>query len=71
MDESAGEGEWPSLKVALTGQMSLSPGSPYELFGGNVRGKLESAEAPKKLVQTWQVRNPHWPSGESGRPTRY
>lgn len=46
-------------------KLSLKAGSPYELFGGNVRGKVITAEPPKKLVQTWQVRSPSWPSGES------
>jgi activator of HSP90 ATPase len=45
--------------------MNLTPGSAFELFGGNVVGKVESAEAPKKLVQSWQARSPSWPSGES------
>ena len=46
--------------------MNLTPGSAFELFGGNVVGKVESAEAPKKLVQSWQARSPSWPSGEFG-----
>ena len=52
--------------------MNLAPGSPFELFGGNVVGKVESAEAPKKLVQSWQARSPSWPSGEliRGSPSR-
>jgi activator of HSP90 ATPase len=48
--------------------MNLAPGSPFELFGGNVVGKVESAEAPKKLVQSWQARSPSWPSGELSYP---
>lgn len=39
-------------------------GSEYELFGGNVRGKIVEADRPKKLVQTWQTKSPGWPSGE-------
>lgn len=46
-------------------KLSLKAGSPYELFGGNVRGKVITADPPKKLVQTWQVKSPSWPSGES------
>jgi activator of HSP90 ATPase len=42
--------------------MSTNSGDAYELFGGNVHGKIISAEPEKKLVQTWQLRNPNWPS---------
>jgi activator of HSP90 ATPase len=44
--------------------MSLNSGSPFELFGGNVRGKVESVVVPQKLVQSWQTRSPAWPSGD-------
>nr|KIR87788.1 chaperone activator [Cryptococcus tetragattii IND107] len=50
-------------------KLSLKAGSPYELFGGNVRGKVITAEPPKKLVQTWQVRSPSWPSEHYGTMT--
>ncbi|WVQ99307.1 hypothetical protein IAU59_006439 [Kwoniella sp. CBS 9459] len=50
-------------------KISLSPDSPYELFAGNVRGKIVSSDVPKKLVQTWQVRNPAWPSDHFGTMT--
>lgn len=43
-------------------KLSLTPEAPYELFGGNVRGKVVQVDKPNKLVQTWQVRNPQWPS---------
>jgi len=43
-------------------KMSTNPGDSYELFGGNVHGKIISAEPEKTLVQTWQLRNPNWPS---------
>lgn len=52
-----------SSKLTLA-QLSLTPGSPFELFGGNVVGKVQSAEAPTKLVQSWQSRSPSWPSGQ-------
>jgi activator of HSP90 ATPase len=45
--------------------MSLKTDGGYELFGGNVRGKVQEVERPTKLVQTWQTRNGKWPSGES------
>ncbi|WWC70308.1 uncharacterized protein I206_104258 [Kwoniella pini CBS 10737] len=50
-------------------KINLTPDFPYELFGGNVRGKIISVEAPKKLVQTWQVRSPSWPSDHYGTMT--
>ncbi|WWC61767.1 uncharacterized protein I303_104352 [Kwoniella dejecticola CBS 10117] len=50
-------------------KIKLTPDAPYELFGGNVRGKIISVEAPKRLVQTWQVRNPSWPSDHFGTMT--
>jgi activator of HSP90 ATPase len=50
-------------------QISLTPDSPFELFGGNIRGKVVSAEAPIKLVQTWQPRMPNWPVEHYGTLT--
>nr|ODN88268.1 chaperone activator [Cryptococcus depauperatus CBS 7841] len=50
-------------------KVSLKPEAPYELFGGNVRGKIVSFEPAKKLVQTWQVRTPNWPSDHYGTMT--
>lgn len=44
--------------------MSLTPGGAFELFGGNVRGKVEGIDVPKKLVQSWQTRSPGWPVGK-------
>ena len=37
------------------------------MFAGNIRGKIVAAEKGKKLVQSWQLRSPNWPSGESCR----
>jgi hypothetical protein len=34
------------------------------MFGGNIRGKIISAEPNQKLVQSWQLRSPNWPSGQ-------
>ncbi|WVQ80637.1 hypothetical protein IAT38_002742 [Cryptococcus sp. DSM 104549] len=50
-------------------KMSLTPGDDFEIFGGNVRGKIVSAEPPKKLVQTWQARSPNWPAEHYGTMT--
>lgn len=44
-------------------KISPTPGSAYELFGGNVSGKIVEADRPTKLVQTWQTKSPGWPSG--------
>lgn len=49
--------------------MSLTPDSPFELFGGNVRGKVISADAPTRLVQAWQPRMPNWPVDHYGTMT--
>ncbi|ORX36754.1 putative chaperone activator [Kockovaella imperatae] len=43
-------------------KFSPSPDSSYTLFGGNVTGKIVSAEAPTKLVTTWQLKKSNWPS---------
>jgi activator of HSP90 ATPase len=45
-------------------KMILKPEGEYELFGGNVRGKVQVVEQPTKLVQSWQTKNGQWPSGE-------
>ncbi|KAK8864309.1 hypothetical protein IAR55_001556 [Kwoniella newhampshirensis] len=50
-------------------KLSLTPDAPFELFNGNVRGKVISAEAPKKLVQSWQPRSPGWPTEHYGTMT--
>ncbi|WVR07138.1 hypothetical protein IAU60_004179 [Kwoniella sp. DSM 27419] len=50
-------------------KVKLTPDAPFELFGGNVRGKIVSVDAPKKLVQTWQARSPGWPSEHYGTMT--
>ena len=41
-----------------------TPDAPFELFSGNVSGKVVSVDAPNKLVQTWNTKSPGWPSGE-------
>lgn len=53
-----------AFRELMVSQLSLSAGAPFELFGGNVIGKVQEVEAPKKLVQAWQARSPSWPSGE-------
>lgn len=48
-------------------RISAEVGSEFEMFAGNIRGKIVSAEKGKKLVQSWQLKSPNWPSGESVR----
>jgi len=43
-------------------KMSPEVGSEMELFGGNIRGKVQTVEAPKKIVTSWRA--PTWPEGE-------
>lgn len=38
-------------------------GAEYSLFGGGVRGKYVTLEPGKKIVQTWILQSPTWPSG--------
>ncbi|KAJ9118344.1 hypothetical protein QFC22_004260 [Naganishia vaughanmartiniae] len=52
------------LMATCVVQMNPTPGAPFELFGGNVVGKVISAEPGKKLVQSWQLKTPTWPSGK-------
>lgn len=49
--------------------MELKPDGDYELFGGNVRGKVREVEQPTKLVQSWQTRNGKWPTGDFDQMT--
>ncbi|WOO77089.1 putative protein [Vanrija pseudolonga] len=50
-------------------KITPTPGTPYELFGGNVSGKIVEADKPTKLVQTWQTKSPGWPSDHYGTMT--
>jgi len=43
-------------------KMAPQVGSDMELFGGNIRGKVQTVEAPKKIVTSWRA--PTWPEGE-------
>jgi len=43
-------------------QFGTAPGTPISLFGGNVNGKVTSADPPRKLVTTWQLKKSNWPS---------
>jgi len=46
-----------------------SPGSEYSLFGGGVKGKYISLDAPKQIVQTWSLQSPDWPLGHEATLT--
>lgn len=50
-------------------QSNPIPGSDYSLFGGGVRGKYVSLDAPKQIVQTWSLQSPDWPSGHEATLT--
>jgi activator of HSP90 ATPase len=45
-------------------QSKPEPGTDYSLFGGGVRGKYVSLEPGRKIVQTWALQSPTWPSGQ-------
>jgi len=50
-------------------QSTPAPGSGYSLFGGGVRGKYVSLDAPKQIIQTWSLQSPNWPSGHEATLT--
>ncbi|KAF9652899.1 hypothetical protein BDM02DRAFT_3088389 [Thelephora ganbajun] len=50
-------------------QSNPSPGSEYSLFGGGVKGKYVSLDAPKQIIQTWLLQSPDWPSGHEATLT--
>lgn len=46
-----------------------TPESEYSLFGGSVKGKYVSLDRPKKIVQTWSLKSPNWPTGHEATLT--
>ncbi|KAJ3776765.1 activator of Hsp90 ATPase [Lentinula raphanica] len=50
-------------------QSAAKPDTEYSLFGGGVRGKYVSLDPPTKIVQTWALQSPTWPSGHIGQLT--
>ncbi|KAJ3785742.1 activator of Hsp90 ATPase [Lentinula aff. detonsa] len=50
-------------------QSAAKPDTVYSLFGGGVTGKYISLDAPSKIVQTWALQSPTWPSGHIGTLT--
>ncbi|GAA5896154.1 hypothetical protein JCM5296_007247 [Sporobolomyces johnsonii] len=45
-------------------KMAPAPGAEMEMFGGNIRGKVEQVERPKKVVTSWRA--PTWEEGHYG-----
>ncbi|KAH7921379.1 hypothetical protein BV22DRAFT_1019489 [Leucogyrophana mollusca] len=50
-------------------QSSAQPDTEYSLFGGGVKGKYISLTPGKKIVQTWALQSPTWPSGHAATLT--
>ncbi|KAJ3213981.1 hypothetical protein HDU67_002240 [Dinochytrium kinnereticum] len=48
-------------------KVSTAAGSDYELFGGNISGKMLEIIAPNRIVQTWRLRS--WPQGHFSKVT--
>jgi activator of HSP90 ATPase len=42
---------------------AAKPETEYSLFGGGVKGKYQSLEQGKKIVQSWNLNSPTWPAG--------
>ncbi|GAA5931757.1 AHA1 family protein [Sporobolomyces koalae] len=45
-------------------RMAAEVGAEMELFGGNIKGKVQTVEVPKKLVTSWRA--PTWPENHYG-----
>jgi activator of HSP90 ATPase len=45
---------------------AAKPDTEYSLFGGGVKGKYQSLEQGKKIVQSWNLNSPTWPTGHYG-----
>ncbi|CAE6391815.1 unnamed protein product [Rhizoctonia solani] len=50
-------------------QSDATVGGSYSLFGGGVTGKYIALEKPTKIVSTWKLNSPSWPSGHDGKLT--
>lgn len=50
-------------------QSAAKPDTEYSLFGGGVKGKYVSLTPPKKIVQTWALSSPTWPSDHTATLT--
>ncbi|KAJ3115499.1 hypothetical protein HDU96_000533 [Phlyctochytrium bullatum] len=42
-------------------KLSMTPGSDYDLFGGNISGNIIDVQAPSKLVMSWRLKS--WAQG--------
>ncbi|KAF8743357.1 Activator of Hsp90 ATPase, N-terminal, partial [Rhizoctonia solani] len=50
-------------------QSDTSVGGSYSLFGGGVTGKYIELQKPNKIVSTWRLNSPSWPSDHDGKLT--
>ncbi|CAE6409240.1 unnamed protein product [Rhizoctonia solani] len=50
-------------------QSDASVGGSYSLFGGGVTGKYIELQKPTKIVSTWKLNSPSWPSDHDGKLT--
>ncbi|EJU00684.1 hypothetical protein DACRYDRAFT_117127 [Dacryopinax primogenitus] len=45
------------------------PGFEFSLFGGGVTGQITDVDRPKKIVSTWKLSSPTWPTNHAGTLT--
>ncbi|CAE6519206.1 unnamed protein product [Rhizoctonia solani] len=50
-------------------QSQATVGGSFSLFGGGVTGKYLELEKPTKIVSTWKLNSPSWPSDHDGKLT--
>ncbi|ELU45866.1 activator of hsp90 ATPase-like domain-containing protein [Rhizoctonia solani AG-1 IA] len=50
-------------------QSDASVGGSYSLFGGGVTGKYIELQKPNKIISTWRLNSPSWPSDHDGKLT--
>ena len=50
-----------------SGKIDPKVGGTFEMFGGNVRGRILTVEEDRKIVQLWRFK--HWPEGHYSHVT--
>ncbi|KAJ1308612.1 hypothetical protein OPQ81_004310 [Rhizoctonia solani] len=50
-------------------QSNATVGGSYSFFGGGVTGKYVELQKPTKIVSTWRLNSPSWPSDHDGKLT--
>jgi len=50
-----------------SGKIDPKVGGLFEMFGGNVHGKIVELQEPTKIVQEWRFKS--WPDGHFSRVT--